>query len=230
MSDRPLSTIGLQMPEDFSISSYESIHQRVCSNSKTESNSWIEYAGAWNAIAYRFLALTDHGKAFTESIKRAGDAPPQPERYIQERELFAFFVNGLATIESFCYGLFAIASMVNQIDFPIATQKDLKLINPEKTTTQFKKAFAGKGITDALAQLIDSQDYGDWKDIRNVLAHRSAPGRIFYASTHPPTQAALWKIGIQLDDRTTESRREWLAKTLSTLLQDADSFTKEIFL
>ena len=38
-------------------------------------------------------------------LKKAGDAPPQPKRYIQEKELFHFFVNGYSTLESFCYAL-----------------------------------------------------------------------------------------------------------------------------
>lgn len=229
MSDRILSTIGLQMTDDFPIDSYKAVHERVCSNSNTESELWSEYAGAWNAIAYRFQALTDHGTAFSESIRRSGDGPPQPERYIQERELFAFFINGLATIESFCYGLFSIGSIVDSVAFPVATPKDLKLINVERTGVEFKKTFPGKGVTMALERLIDSNEYAKWKEIRNILAHRSAPGRIIYLSSGSPAAAAQWKIGIPLDETTTKSRREWLAKTLGVLLQDTDDFTKEVF-
>ena len=177
---KKLSTVGIVMPKDFEATAYESVHARINANQNTESDTWQQYAGAWNAVAYRFLSVTESDKMFTKSIKRYGDAPKQPERYYQERELFSFFVNGLATIESLCYGLFAIGSMLNPQEFPTNTAKDLRLISPERTAGQFAKAFQGEGITFALQHLIATQEFRDWKEIRNVLAHRTSPGRLIY--------------------------------------------------
>lgn len=223
-----LSIVGLVAPRDFAVAPYKAIHSRVCTKKDAYPHSWNQYAGAWSAVAYRFLSCAAHDKAFSESIHWAGDAPPQSERYNQERELFNFFMAGLATIESLYYGLFAIASMVDAQMFPITTPKDMRSITPERTTCQFKKVFPKESITVALEQVTTAQDFLDWKEIRNILAHRSVPGRIIRlqvgTSAHHRS-AALWAKGIQIDKNTTASRRKWLAKAIADLLNATDDFT-----
>src|SRR6476661_8824523 len=108
MPSPPLSTVGLAMPDDFPFGPYEAVNARVSSHQVVQAAAYTEFAGAWRAIPYRFYAVADHGDAFTQSIAHHGATVPAPQRYLQERELFNFFVNGLAAIESFCYGLFAI--------------------------------------------------------------------------------------------------------------------------
>jgi len=226
VANQRLSTIGLVMPKDFDVTRYEAIHFRAVARKEVHPDSYSQLSGAWNAVAYRFLSCMDHDLVFTESIQRAGDAPPQPERYIQERELFCFFVTGLAVIESFCYGLFALASMVDSKKFRIATSEDLRSITPKKTAGQFADAFPKESITVALKKTITHDVvYREWGKIRNILAHRAALGRIIHLSTKSSPRAALWETGIQLDENTTSSRRKWLAKTVSTMLRETDSFT-----
>jgi len=224
MPNQPLSTIGLVMPGDFAVVPYEAIHSRVVAKKEAYRHSWAQYASAWNALAYRFLSCATHDREFTQSIKRAGSSPPQPERYIQERALFSFFVTGLAAIESLCYGLFAIGSMLNAQNFSITTPQDMRLITPRKTARQFAAAFPKEHIAAALQQMRNAQDFRDWKEIRNILAHRSAPGRLFHEGG-PHHGETLWVKGIQIDENTMASRRQWLAKTVRTLLIAADVFT-----
>jgi hypothetical protein len=92
-----------------------------------------EYLGAWIALSYRFLAIAGYDEAFTNSVRTHGDGPPEPERYYQEWDLYGFFVSGLSVIESFCYGLFAIALLMDATKFPTATEKAKKKINPDST-------------------------------------------------------------------------------------------------
>jgi hypothetical protein len=184
---------------------------------------------AWCAIANRFRACAEHDKAFTRSIKK-NDAPPQPERYAQERDLFGFFVTGLSVIENTCYGLYAIASMLDDVYFPIKKAGHKKAISPENTADRFRTTFPTEGISRALNRMVNSQEYEDWKEVRNILAHRGSPGRIV-RRTHVEGSGethgdALWLKGIPLDASTTPSRRVWLAGTLQTLLREADSFTR----
>ncbi|UCE74598.1 MAG: hypothetical protein JSV56_02550 [Methanomassiliicoccales archaeon] len=221
MTNKPLTTIGLIMPNDFPVSAYEKIHSRITAKQKTHPDSWSLYAGAWNAVAYRFYACVDHDKAFTESVQRGGSSPPQPERYIQEKELFCFFVTGLAVIESFCYGLFAIGSILDKKNFKIGISKELRSISPEKTTRQFLKAFPQDDIARELNQMINAQEFIDWKEIRNILTHRSAPGRLISLGR----EETLWIKGIQIDINTTTSKLKWLEKTMSDLLKAADTLT-----
>lgn len=238
MPDQPLVTTGLIMPEDFATAPYTAVHSRVGPLIDAQPLAWPLYAGAWNAVSYRFRACADHDEAFTASVERAGGSPPLSERYVQERELFNFFVNGLATMESFCFGLFAIGSMVALPDFPIATPKDEQRITPESTAKAYASAFPGEKITDALMKLIRDQSFIKWKEVRNVLAHRSAPQRAHSrtiavsipsgdASTPvntpidpPPT----WLNGISIDVNTTSARRAWLAGVIHEILEAAATF------
>jgi hypothetical protein len=225
-----LSTMHLQMPDDFDYASYEAVHSRIGPLHESHQPQWIEYVDAWIGVAYRFYACAEHDEAFTQSIQTHGDAPQQPERYYQERDLFGFFVNGLSAIETTCYGLFAIASMLNDVYFPIKKAKNKKAINPESTARRFRTTFPKETISRTLSKIVGSQEYEDWKEVRNILAHRGSPGRHIsgsVGSTYGDAHGdALWQIGIPLNASTTPSRRAWLAGTIQTLLQDADSFTR----
>lgn len=224
MPNRALSTIGIVMPEDFAVEAYEAIYCRVVKKIGTQSNSYDEFASAWNAVAYRFLSCTEYNKTFTESIQKSGNAPPHQERYVQERALFGFFLNGLATIESLCYGLFAIGSILLVQYFPFTIPEDKRRVSPEETTLRFKAAFPKDDITAILRDMTNSKGYRDWKNVRNVLTHRSAPGRHIYKGGDRDGEVD-WVHGNQIDENTTVTRRKWLAKTSSDLLEATDVFT-----
>ncbi len=68
------------------------------------------------------------------------------------------------------------------------------------------------------------------RDTRNILTHRTAPGRTFsealtntptggYASVGPTT----W-LGRTLEPATTQRPREWLAESLDEILEAAEAF------
>src|SRR4051812_16010084 len=102
---RLLTTVGLAAPKDFPFDSYEAVHARVSRQKDYSPAAWSEYAGGWNAVAYRFIACPEHDRSFTQNFRVYGRAPEPPHRYLQERELFGFFVSGQATLESCCYAL-----------------------------------------------------------------------------------------------------------------------------
>lgn len=228
MTDRKLTTIGLIMPKVFPVEPYESIHKRIVKKKDDYSKSWHQYAGAWNAVGYRFLSCNNHDKTFTESIQRAGNAPPPSERYIQESNLFGFFVSGLSTIDSLLYGLYAIASIIKVEEFPIATFRDLKSITPENTKNKFKAEFTNRSITVFLEGLIDGEDYKEWKDIRNILAHRTSPGRHFFGGGNHSGNA-LWINEIHINDKTTSKRFKWFVDVIINLLNEIEIFTNDKF-
>jgi len=174
------------------------------------------------------LSCNNHDKAFTEYIQRAGNAPPPSERYIQESNLFGFFVSGLSTIESLIYGLYAIASIIKVEEFPIATVKDLKSINPEETESKFKNEFKNLSITGFLKRLIDDKNYKEWKDIRNILAYRNSPGRHFFGGENHSGNA-LWINGVHINDKTTSKRFKWFVDVMINLLNEIEIFTADKF-
>lgn len=71
--------------------------------------------------------------------------------------------------------------------------------------------------------MVNDQEFKDWKIIRNILIHRSLPGRVFHEGGDHHGEV-LWEC-IQIDKGTTVSKRNWLVRALSKLLRDADTFT-----
>lgn len=225
-----LRSDGLKISPDFPDSSYESTRNQVASKLQNPSHLLDQFLGAWNAVLYRFLACAEHDDQFIVSIQRAGNSPQTVERYNQERELFNFFVNGLATIESLCYGLFAIGSALDVAKFPITSTEDMQAINPQKTAKQFQAAYPSEKLSVAIKAVVDSNEYKEWKDIRNVLAHRSAPGRIFHASSGGRGDDTFWKLNnVRIDENTTATRRVWLASSVGKVLSEAEDFSKKYF-
>src|SRR3712207_4890015 len=165
------------MPPDFAVAPYRAIHARITAKIPTSHSAFPHYAGGWNGLVYRFRACAEHDTAFTMSIRRGGKAPQPNERYVQERELFGFFVTGVSAIESFCYSLFAIGAMLNLKEFNIIEARHLKAINPKQTTEHFSTVFPNEELTIALAGMLRDAHYDEWCAIRNILAHRAAPGR-----------------------------------------------------
>jgi hypothetical protein len=148
MSTPPVSTVGLEMPDDFEYDSYEAVDSVIGPLRDKYQPQWSEYVTAWCALAYRFCAFEEYDESFTRSITTPGGDAPQPsERWQQERDLFGFFVTGLSLIEHTCYGLYAIASMLDEPSFPIKTPKDKKNITPPNTAKRFRKTFPKEDIS-----------------------------------------------------------------------------------
>lgn len=223
-----LTTIGISMPADFPARDHEAIHEH-CKPKMTPNpplaTHWSEYSAAWNAIAYRFRAVADHDEEFKAAITRQEHS----DRYRQERELFNFFVSGLSTIETFAYGLYFLASATRPIEFPINKPRSITLT---ATARQFANTFPTCAITSRLAAVEKDSAFEEWRDIRNILAHRCSPGRILHLSVGgPPTNPNandIWRLNnISLNSDTTGLRRQWLSQTLGGLLADARVFVEQ---
>jgi hypothetical protein len=221
------------MPQDFDVDSYNAVHKCLQSKITPNKDVWGCYAGGWNAITYRFLTVDESDKKFTESINKAGGAPVPCERYIQERELFSFFVNGLATIESFCFAIYAIGVLVGPSKFSMSTQRKLSNITPKNTVRKFKKGYPNEQVTKELQKLVESDEFECWKDIRNVLAHRLAPSRLIKKNLSMGRRdsqlSTFWYNGIPLDANTTSLPRKWLVSTLNRLMLAAKNFVVKQF-
>ena len=226
MNPTKATIAGVELPGDFPGAAYDAVHACMQDRRSANEDVWAQYGGAWNAIAYRYLACAESDEAFTRSIKIRGDAPPAPYRYEQERDLFLFFVAGLSSFEAFCYGIHAIAAFVNLGKFPIGTDSDRRAVNPERTRERLQAIFPGESLTSTLDSVLATQEMREWKEIRNVLIHRAHPGREIRVGG-PSTDPSIWKVGIAIDVKTTNVRRSWLSDTLSQLLEDAEKFARQ---
>jgi len=83
-------------------------------------------------VLWRFWASADHDEAFQRVVVSGS------QRQAEERELFNFFVNGLASIECACYALYTAASTFDNDAFPVGP-KDLQKISPKAVAALFAR-------------------------------------------------------------------------------------------
>ncbi len=186
------------------------------------------FTAAWNAISFRFAAMCTEGDYFTASIGSPDTPANLEQRYRQEHYLFGFFSNGFSAFEAYFYGLYALGALMQPGSFQIASPREQQAISPTTTIQAYTRAFAGDPILAALQTVMADAAYREWKEIRNILTHRTAPGRtIFVSIDTDQALAPRWKINnIPLDDTTAATRRGYAARLLSTLLDASASFAE----
>jgi hypothetical protein len=219
--DKPTLTItGLEMPVDFPREPYESVSRLVEPLAEHQQIAWAEFGGAWNAVSYRFMAVCQYGDLL-QKLGRTDLAPM--ERYEEEKCLFGFFVSAYATFESAIYGTFAIGSLSDAQVFPIETEEDRKRINASqllKKLTPFNAPIAKR-----IEEILKSDPYQELKQIRNVLYHRTAPGRIFTPEDAPP----VWRLNETILDRQmVGARRADFTLLLGTFLEATHDLAKTL--
>jgi hypothetical protein len=231
MSDHNL--LDSIIPLDFPREIFNSVIMRVYSanDKKFQSRIVDDFIDSSNAVAYRFFTNCEHDKAFTDSIDQVGANPPRLDNYFQERELFGFFITGLASLESFAYSCYALGAILDETKFPMSNPKDISIYS---TRNKFINYYLNESITSTLDQLKDKSEFKEWCDVRNVLAHRLMPARqikvtIFPIRSDPLEQEVSILNKVVIDNKTTFSRRKWLSQTLSDLYSAVDEFAKKYF-
>lgn len=178
----PAPVPDLIMPNGFPEAIVEGIINRVVPMLKNPSPEPDSFLGARNGIRFRLRACADYSEAFTQSLQNFGDAPPVIERFRQEAFLFGFFVSGLAALDSFSFLMYLAAAQIQPSNFPTQKPGQIKRINCKTTSGDFATAFPNDAITIALRTLVTDPHFSEWDNYRNILAHRSAPGRKFFVS------------------------------------------------
>jgi len=209
------------VPKKFPKQNYSEINKFA--NTKYKNNEFVinQFLGGWNAIIYRYLVCIESDQKFLKLIKKYSDAPPQPFRYFQERELFNFFVNGLSIFDCFGYSAYMLCSVINPNNF-IVTQNNLERIKLKKVKNALIEFCSTENLSIKLNNLFNSRNFKDFKEIRNILAHReSPPGRTIRLSVGSirGRKSALWIAGIELNENTTSSRLAWMEGNLFELIE-----------
>lgn len=226
-------------PEDFPSREFDEL-RRSLSNVHPPPTGLLfsgEWYGASEALVHRFCALAEHDEDFTESVRIHGASPSNPNRYIQQRELFEFFENGHAVLEAFHFNAFMLGAAATPERFALSSEQDRRKVTPLLTRNYFREIFPDSPLTSQLWMLADDPQHDEWRKIRSVLAHRLSPGMVISLpltlpdGTETPVSPPEWNSlppGIQLiiDDQATAPRRAWLAKTLTVLVQCAADFVK----
>jgi len=228
--------MDIRLPSDFPRNPDLSFFRRVETRAQQDGypDDWQgHFIGSWKAVAYRFKACDQHSRSFTRSIEKVGSAPLETHQYRQDADLFGFFVNGLAALESLSYCLFALGSRLRLEDFQFTTDKDIRKVGLSWAASVFAKAYPRDPLSAALKRILAMPNYDEWSNIRNVLAHRVTPGRTLYMRTisrdnnptpAPPDEWRVSDLRIPLTDQTTASRRFWPVSSLADVLTNSDDF------
>jgi len=217
------------VPNDFPLTYYENILKIVTRNIKSNPPAFKNFLGSWNALKFRFFALAEQDQIFSDSIRTFGDAPHIEERIKQDNALFSFFSSGMSLFDTFSFGIHSFTFTLNP-DFEII---DERRINFNSVSKWFELYFRYEDVTLYLANLCKSQEYQDFKMIRNILIHRHHPGRVISLTSKPqPSPPATWAVGditSTLNEDYTKHWREWLSGELEELLIKTDNFTRKHF-
>jgi len=228
---RILTTIGLEAPPDFPLVSYEAIHAAVSPRSGEATlklGLWDEYAAAWNAVAIRFLSAVHYADSFKATAVKAGIGTTHAVRFEEERAVFGFYANAIASLDAAYYGLYAIGAFLSPLYFCLMGIRQQHKVDCYSTYRAFKKYFPGDPIVDALnAEQKDAASVS-LRYIRNVLAHRAAPPRLIRVSlsvgSDATQQPPVWPSGKAITpDVLTEPRAD-LARLLGQVLDATATF------
>lgn len=137
---------------------------------------------------------------------------------MQESLLFIFFLVGQGSIESFNYALHAACSISHPQFFPMANLRDITTRNTARACIN---AYPGASITRVLTELNTDPIWKEWNELRNVLAHRSAPGRLIMLGGSPSSAPSVWKVAgkLQIVPSLTADLRAWLARRIEALMK-----------
>jgi hypothetical protein len=226
---------GLVLPTGFPDGLFEDVKHRIVPSFRNPSPEIDNVLGAHNGVRYRLRACVDYSEEFVKCLRQVRGVPAMEGRYRQEKQLFGFFVSGIAALESFNFFIHFAAAQLKPSVFPIQKSEDIRAISRKATAEALAKEFPGDALTVALNNLAKDPKLKEWLRVRNVLAHRTAPGRVVYGSMNPNSRAPApdWKIDpagpIKIDENLTPPRLQWLVCTLSDLVLAADPFTRKYF-
>ena len=206
------ATDGIPVPADYPTE----IHNRVAEALHTKFHDvqfayWQQANWALQGVLYRFTACAEHDDYFTNSYAPYG-TPAHPERFNQEKHLFDFFSTGLSCLECLAYLIWNTGAALRPVDFPVS-ERALRSVSVGKAADKLAAIFPHDAITLLFCALRDSVSLQDWTTIRNVVMHRSHPGRVFSVIMGGAENEA-WFNGLPINTTTTRGRRQWLAAEL----------------
>lgn len=222
---RILRANGLRVPPEFPVAPYETIYEVV--TKKYGQHAYFgHHAEAWNALAYRYQEIVDAGELFAALLRAHGTAPVPEHRYAQERAIFDFYSSGFSALECAFYGFYAIGMLLSADGFTLASERDQQRVSPGSTKDAYARAFPDDPFIAVLESILGDPDFQSWRAVRNVLTHRTAPGRRMYASIGGGDELQTeWNLnGMPLSDTIAVNGRRNLVRVLETLLVGGADF------
>ena len=220
------------MPRGFPCSPYNEVYWRLWGlrfgqeDLDQQPRSWA--IDGWQGVAYRYRSCAEHYESYFESLARHGHTILEPRRYCQERDLFGFFVDGLAAIECLTFSLFAISMFAEPDEFVVRNGHDLRTIKPKSVSAKLAKVFPDEEISALTRRVVAGPEFKEWSDARNILAHRVAPARLLSKSawiTEEATEEGFQDRTISISNSSVMQKRQWIEETVGKLLGATAKFT-----
>ena len=167
--------LRMKMPSDFPTEKYDNISIQANKLYSVHPDEVRELIRAWKGVAHRLLTLSDYDEEYTKLMQNAGGNLSTEDQYRQDKYLYCFFVNGLSTVETLIYALFALGAMALPSEFSIRNERN---ITPSTTKQKYENFFSGVQIQNMLNNLLSSGEYEELKNVRNYIAHRKAASRV----------------------------------------------------
>ena len=236
MASRPLAvTVGIELPPNFPLADYNAIHQRVAPLQPRLPEPFKQYAGAWNAVAFRYRAATEA----IDALRKALEASDSEGRYAQELSLFGFFANAVAALDGLAYGLHAIGAMAAAASFPLDA-KTLRAITVRSVAKAYVDGFRDERLGSTLTSMASDAVFVELAEIRNSLSHRSASNRkITLASGKVPPAPPHWVLdylqlrndleSLEISEAAMARYMDWLSRHLRAAFADALLFISARF-
>jgi hypothetical protein len=123
------------------------------------------HGGGWNGLAVRFRAADEYAASAIHLLTTLPGSPPNEDRYAEERELFGFFANAVAAIESCCFAIYHVGLMAQ----PPFFAKPPDEVTLKATATAVANAFPGTRL--AASSLISTVTLRGGRSSRSEHLH-----------------------------------------------------------
>lgn len=216
--------MGANMPLDFAVAVFDRLNARVAAMPGRSEPAWSQFAGAWNAVGYRFLAAAQADARFVVASRRN-------DRLRQELELFAFVSTACGAVECMAYAVHALGAMLAPDAFPMRSETERRAIKLSTTARRLESRYPVDPLAALFCRIGEDDQWRELVDWRDIEIHRGTPGRLIHLSAGGPAPPPdMWQIGahrgtdVPVGPDLTHAKRKWLAMTIDEVLVEFDAF------
>lgn len=234
------NVIGMQLPEGFSVSSYDRVNnlaQELMNPNDDlmpwKKDLWTVYASSWNALAYRLRAAAEYNETFVREIAEVASATREMH-YAQEVALFGCLTSALSAIDSFYTAAYCFGSAFAPLYFPFHHEKQLYQ-TPTTVVKLYAICFPNDSFHKLLKEVQSSSEYRKLGDYRNVISHRGLLPRKHWLGndtprppaipTNPKALGSKYEYDAPLGARTCGEHLQWVNQAGSRLVDGLCEFT-----
>ncbi|MGW3028280.1 hypothetical protein [Streptomyces sp. NPDC001221] len=175
---------------------------------------------ALQAVVYRHRRAHETALELTDLVNLPPKDRPSNWHFTTQTRLFEFFVSLHSAFESSFYGLYFAGSRLARRYFTFADDPEkYRDVSGKSTTKAFQTAWPNDALAKAMSDLRSDPICKRLADVRNLLAHRIAPGFRHRITLHA-------EVGVPAGGQE-EYELAWLGKPLATMVPSTLAQTEE---